>query len=73
MSDDHSERPEAQANAGAFLAPFGGVVPAPMRPQDAIDEAPTDPDDPGSLPAQPAHRSTLDILLGRKVPPPKDR
>ena len=71
MSDEHSERPEAQANAGAFLSPFGGMVPAPMKTDDGVD-APPEPDDPAAAAAQAPHRSTLDILLGRNAPPPKD-
>ncbi len=71
MSDDHSERPTAQPNAGAFLSPLGGMVPAPMEALDA-GVAPPEPDDPAEAPAAAPHRSTLDILLGRHAPPPKD-
>ena len=72
MTDDHGKPREAEGNAGAFLAPFGGVVPVPMSPQGA-EGAPDEPLDPEVAPPAKPHRSTLDWMFHRNDPPPKDR
>ncbi|MFN8620655.1 MAG: hypothetical protein U0869_07940 [Chloroflexota bacterium] len=71
MSDDGEKRPEAQGNAGAFLAPFGGVVPVPMTPQ-GTEGAPAEGEDPDAAPPEQKRRSTLDWMLHRGDPLPKD-
>jgi len=71
MTDEPHGR-QAQGNAGAFLAPETGVIPAPMDSVGSLGDAPPEPDDP----AEPAHvtpqRGLLDSLLGRNQPPPRN-
>ena len=71
MTDDpHARR--AEGNAGAFLAPFSGVVPVPIDPVDGLAEAPADPEDGAQVATPPPKRSFTDALLGRNPPPPRD-
>ncbi len=45
MTDEPHGR-QAQGNAGAFLAPGTGMIPAPMASDDTLGGAPPEPDDP---------------------------
>jgi hypothetical protein len=71
MSDDQGKKTEAEGNAGAFLAPFGGVVPVPMSPQ-GVEDAPEEGENPDEAPPEKHRRSTLDWMLHRGDPLPKD-
>ena len=71
MSD--RTRRTVNGNAGAFLAPETGMIPAPMDSIGDLSDAPPEPDDPAPPADVAPTRSAIDILLGRNAPPPKDR